>query len=417
MPTWRGNQESLLQHTHEDHHEKPYPTSSQNHSPNTTTTTTTTACTACTACTDALHHPTPHLLIDSSPLCHACFRHLFTLAIESESSFPASWASHPLSASHYAHILGPALLSAYRAKEIEYACPAQERVFCSRTDPPRRPEACGTFVGRWRETRTDGSFCVRCDECAWYTCLRCEETFSTGDVAGSQAAIAHECDPSRDKELQERAFAGLKRSRDWQLCPNENCKRRVELKDGCNHVTCVCKTHFCFVFGSFVRDGEGHWRRKGGCPRFGVKGSERAIFDDGDVFDDNGDLGEGEALRRAFDVQMRMVEDVRRELEVAEARRLRLRDREREVGSGAEGDGEDGQGRRRRRRLRRPHDDLSPDDARRRRKGRDARSRRVEDERASEATSRPRRGFRAFLSDAIDATDYVLFGGSSKRRG
>jgi len=381
----------------------------------------------CTACTDSLSPPTPHLLIDSSPLCHSCFRHLFTLAIESESSFPASWASHPLSADRYAHILGPALLSAYRAKEIEYACPAQERVFCSRTDPPRRPEACGKFVGRWRETRTDGSFCVRCEKCAWYTCLRCEENFSTGDVAGAQASISHECDPSRDKELEERAFAGLKRGKDWQFCPNEGCKRRVQLKDGCNHVRCVCRTHFCFVCGAFVRDGKGHWRREGGCPRFGLRGDRRAIYDEGDVWDDNGSVGEdmevmGEegGLRRAFEVQMRLVEETRRELEMAEARRLR--DRERingDVAGGPDGDVDEPQRRRRRRRRRRPHESVSSDDERRRRERRDVRSRRNEDdvpEPTPEVASRPRRGFQAFLNDAIDATDYVLFGGSSRRR-
>ena len=292
-------------------------------------------------------------------------------------------------------------------------------------------------MGRWRETvgNPDGvsTSCVRCSKCAWYTCLRCEETFSTRDVAGSQTSIIHECDASRDKELEERAFAGLKRGRDWQFCPNEGCKRRVQLKDGCNHVRCVCKTHFCFVCGGFVRDGEGHWRREGGCPRFGVRGGGRAIFDEGDVWDDNGDLGEGErarvlqgredeALRRAFDVQMRIVGDVRRELEAAEARRLRDRGRERENESGA-GDAESGvdrQRRLRRRRRRRPREVVDSDDERRRREHRDARSRPVEDdwsEHTSEAASRPRRGFRTFLNDTIDVTDYVLFGGSSKRRG
>ena len=109
-------------------------------------------------------------------------------------------------------------------------------------------------------------------------------------------------------------------------------------------------------------------------------------------------------------------------MEVAEARRLRLRHRERENESGA-GDAEggvDGQRRLRRRRRRRPHEVVDSDDERRRRERRDARSRRVEDdisEPAPETSSRPRRGFRAFLNDAIDVTDYVLFGGSSKRRG
>jgi hypothetical protein len=129
-----------------------------------------------------------------------------------------------------------------------------------------------------------------------------------------------------------------------------------------------------------------------------------------------------DGLRRAFEMQMRLVGEARRELEAAEARRLRRRDREREgesgAGAGALEGGLDGQ-RRRRRRRRRSHERWSPDDERRRRERREARPRRNEDdlpEPASEVAGRTRRGFRAFLHDAIDVTDYVLFGGSSKRR-
>jgi hypothetical protein len=72
--------------------------------------------------------------------------------------------------------------------------------------------------------------CVKCEACAWYTCLRCEESFSTSDVEGANAAIEHECDPQRGREFEERAFMGLKRGKEWQVCPK--CKRRVELSDG-----------------------------------------------------------------------------------------------------------------------------------------------------------------------------------------
>jgi hypothetical protein len=114
------------------------------------------------------------------------------------------------------------------------------------------------------------------------------------------------------------------------------------------------------------------------------------------------------------------VEETRRELEMAEARRLRGRERiNGDVAGGPDGDVDEPQRRRRRRRRRRPHESLSSDDEQRRRERREVRSRRNEDvvpEPTSEAASRPRRGFRAFLNDAIDATDYVLFGGSSQRR-
>ncbi|KAM0723422.1 hypothetical protein Q7P37_000408 [Cladosporium fusiforme] len=366
----------------------------------------------CTACTSTLTGP--HLEIESSPLCHPCFQHLFTLALHSESSYPANWGGQKLSAPRYAYILGPTLLHAYLAKETEYACPARERVFCARTDPPRRPDECGNFVGRWQEAKV----CVRCEACMWYTCLRCEESFSTSDaVPGREISIAHECDPSRDREVEERAFKGLVRGREWQMCPSERCKRRVELKEGCNHVVCVCGAHFCFVCGAFVRDGKGHWKAEGGCPRFGKKGDERAIYDEGDLWNDNGEVGdeerarrmqeeeddeEVEALRRAFQLQLRMVEEARRDLVRREAER-----------AGASRDGEGG--RRRRRRRMRPRDGNGQVD-----EGLIRREDLVNQQQqaAPDDSAEPhrRRGFRAFLHDAIDATEHVLFGGPAPRR-
>jgi hypothetical protein len=379
----------------------------------------------CTACLDPL--PGPHLLIDSHALCHACFRHLFTLALSNESSYPASWAGRPLSATRYAHILGPELLAAYSAKATEYACPPHERVSCSRADPPRRPEACGKFVGRWRGEK-DSQFgvarCVKCEDCAWYTCLRCEESFSTRDVAGSEAAIEHECDATRDGELDERAFRGLQQGREWQVCPNEGCKRRVELSDGCNHVRCVCRMHFCFLCGLLVRDGEGHWRKNGGCPRFGQKDSKRAIYDEHDVWNDNDDVGDehrvrgmqrveggGEDVsRRVLELQMQMVADMGRESEEAETARLRNRARQGEEMAAGAFSGQQGHERRRRR----AREDRAMNDERRRE--RYVARRRAEAQPfpvPQQLDERRPKGFRAFIGNAIKM---LLFGSPSPRR-
>ena len=275
--------------------------------------------------------------------------------------------------------------------------------------------------------------CVKCEACAWYTCLRCEESFSTHDVGGAEAAIEHECDARRDEELEERAFRGLERGREWQVCPNQDCKRRVELSDGCNHMRCVCRTHFCFVCGRVVRDGEGHWRKEGGCPRFGRKESERAIYDEDDVGNDNDDdvgdeerawgmqrledeNGEEEALRRAFDLQMQMVEDMRREFEEAELARLRNRARQGEgvaAGSLAGHQNHD-------RRRRRPREDRGIDYERRR--DRHNPRPRLEAQpfpaphRFAERNERRPKGFRAFINHAIDATEILLFGSPPPRR-
>jgi len=275
--------------------------------------------------------------------------------------------------------------------------------------------------------------CVKCEGCQWYTCLRCEESFSTGDVGGVEAAIEHECDARRDGELEERAFKGLERGREWQECPNEECKRRVELSDGCNHMRCVCRMHFCFVCGKPVRDGEGHWKKEGGCPRFGTKDSKRAIYDENDVWNDNDDVGdeeraremqrvengeEEEALRRAFELQMRMVVEMsRREREEVDMARWRNRARQGAAGMAAVplGGRQDLEHRRRR-----PREDLGLDYERRHER-RDAR-RRAEVQpfpaphRLVERAERRPKGFRAFINNAIDAAEILLLGSPPRRR-
>jgi len=293
----------------------------------------------CSICCDTQHGT--HLKIDDAPVCHTCFRRPFELATASEEDYPAHWGTRILSAPKWQHILGPALFATYQAKETEYSCPLDQRIYCTRTDPPRRPDPCNHFMGRWRNARD----CLRCEECMWYTCLRCSDSFSPSDTSAAQISIEHHCDPKREQEFENRAFNGLKLGKDYQICPNETCKRKVELSHGCNYIRCHCRTSFCFICGQLVRDGNGHWKSEGGCPRFGQPGDGRAIYDDEDRYDDNEDLTDEQRARelfhrealvmpdwqqdaqRAMDVQMRFVRQAQAEVHAEEARR---RERERQ---------------------------------------------------------------------------------------
>lgn len=260
----------------------------------------------------------------------------------------------------------------------------------------------------------------------WYSYLRCEESFSIGDVAGEEVDIVHECDLRGNAELEERAFKGLVRGKDWQLCPNENCKRRVELSDGCNHVRCHCRTHFCFICGRPVMDGQGHWKLEGGCPRFGQKGSTRAIYDEEDLWNDNGDDesevramrlqmeedGEGEALRRAMELQMQILDERRMEL---------LQDMEARGAESEEPEGsEKSEKRRHRRRRRRRHRENQDSAEGHHPEPQRHQYRHVErpdiPKDVVESPPRRHRGLREFLSDAADATEHVLFGSARPRR-
>lgn len=220
----------------------------------------------CQACTDDFEKGA--IRIDGNKICPNCLRHIFELALKDEADYPAHWGTTQLDRRHYRNIIGRELYERYKAKEIEYACPTSDRVYCARTDPPRRPDRCGGFIGRWDDRAT----CVRCEKCMWYTCIRCEESFSTGEVQGSETTIDHICDPSRESEINARALQGLARGKDYQICPA--CQRPWALWDGCNHMRCTCKAHFCFSCGAKVGQTYRHWRRSR-CPLYNSAREER----------------------------------------------------------------------------------------------------------------------------------------------
>ncbi|KAI0371250.1 hypothetical protein BV20DRAFT_965420 [Pilatotrama ljubarskyi] len=74
--------------------------------------------------------------------------------------------------------------------------------------------------------------CVPC-RVIWHDDLSCEEY---------QALPVDDRSPEDQKALQ------LIKAENWRRCPS--CSFIVELTHGCNHITCRCKTEFCFKCGS-----------------------------------------------------------------------------------------------------------------------------------------------------------------------
>lgn len=82
---------------------------------------------------------------------------------------------------------------------------------------------------------------VGCRRCWWFTCLKCLECFDLGEDLGDEGhdgpvGIEHAC--SEERRGVENAFEGLKRGRDYQICPNEGCRRPAELAAGCKWLPC-----------------------------------------------------------------------------------------------------------------------------------------------------------------------------------
>lgn len=210
----------------------------------------------CSICLEAhaLHNT---VMIATDTVCHGCIRQIFHNAIGDESLYPPMFGTVMLRPSQYREAVPQDLRAAFREKEKEWKIAPSDRIYC----------ACGEFLSE----RKDGGRLFLCGNCPCIICLSCG--------ADATDHMLHACAALQVEDGG--AFQGLERGKDYQICPNRRCKRKVELRDGCNHVSCVCKTQFCYICGEFAKNGSEHWLISSGCPRFGSKGSPRAIFDGG----------------------------------------------------------------------------------------------------------------------------------------
>ncbi|KAJ7136091.1 hypothetical protein C8R44DRAFT_393126 [Mycena epipterygia] len=94
--------------------------------------------------------------------------------------------------------------------------------------------------------RCRGSLCKAC-KCVWHDKLTCE---------------MYQALPMTERAPEDVAFANLAKQEKWRRCPK--CSAMVELKFGCNHITCVCKHHFCYTCGADFEHKSGKYRCKGG---------------------------------------------------------------------------------------------------------------------------------------------------------
>lgn len=206
-------------------------------------------------------HESAPILVGPYQICESGFRDSivpqFEKALKNEAEHPVKVNNIALDINNYTAFFSREFLSEWRTKQLEYATPIQQRLYCG----------CGEFLGRSKQLE-DAHVFLHCRSCRAITCSSCGKAISE---------LRHHCTTS---EKIEDAFANLKRGDDYQLCPNETCKIKITLADGCNHMTCAfCRTDFCFICGNRAKDRSAHWSIGNPCPRFGKKGSPRAIYD------------------------------------------------------------------------------------------------------------------------------------------
>ncbi|KAK4914332.1 hypothetical protein LTR49_017470 [Elasticomyces elasticus] len=179
--------------------------------------------------------------------CDDCLDTLYRASMTDETLFPPRCCRQELPWDKAKHHLDTTLKGEFETKRVELR--AKDRTYC-------HVPTCSVFINPADYVDDDAP----CPNGCANTCIKCK-----------QAAHVGEC--PKNEELE--ALLATAKLNDWQTC--YDCRRMVELKIGCFHMTCICKAQFCYVCGL-------QWK-KCRCPQWEV----RRLLARAEVVVDNGE--------------------------------------------------------------------------------------------------------------------------------
>ncbi|KAF4762177.1 hypothetical protein N7455_001495 [Penicillium solitum] len=182
----------------------------------------------CVACSES--YPESSMIRNSCShvYCQGCVTHLLRNSLADESLFPPRCCRLPLPLEAARGIIDADLWARFEEKKIEHR--DKHRTYCS--DP-----ACSRYILPSHVRDTIGT----CRVCNRQTCTLCKKITHQG-----------ECVDDRIEVLK------LGKAKGWQRCLS--CSHLVELRSGCNHITCRCRHEFCYVCSTPWKQCEcAHW--------------------------------------------------------------------------------------------------------------------------------------------------------------
>ncbi|MCJ1281225.1 hypothetical protein MMC26_000543 [Xylographa opegraphella] len=166
-------------------------------------------------------------------MCHACLRRIFTMSVTDPAHMPPTCCtSEHIPLKHVDKLFDLKFKMKWNKKYQEYT--TANRLYCPakgcgewikpahiHPDPSGGPDNGGRSYGK-------------CSRCKTKVCATCNGRWHS----------SREC-PADDATAQ---FAAIAQAQGWQRC--FNCSATVELKEGCNHMTCRCRAEFCMICGA-----------------------------------------------------------------------------------------------------------------------------------------------------------------------
>jgi hypothetical protein len=159
-------------------------------------------------------------------MCHSCLKRIFTMSVSDPAHMPPRCCTTDhIPLKHVDKLFDQAFKKTWNHKFQEYT--TRNRIYC-----PSR--GCGSWIKPSHiSTDSTGRRIGKCKRCSTRVCCQCN----------NRAHKSSEC----PKDPATREFVEMSKAKGWQRC--YNCSAMVELKEGCNHMTCRCTAEFCMLCG------------------------------------------------------------------------------------------------------------------------------------------------------------------------
>ncbi|PMD46782.1 hypothetical protein L207DRAFT_629273 [Hyaloscypha variabilis F] len=158
-------------------------------------------------------------------MCQSCLKRIFKLSVNDPQHMPPKCCTEDfIPLKHVDKLFDMEFKKTWNRKFVEYS--TKNRIYC----PAKR---CGEWIKPANIHKEDGKKVGKCSRCKMKVCCLCN-----GKWHGTK-------DCPKDEETNRLLEAAKEAG--WQRC--YNCRTMVELKEGCNHMTCRCTAEFCMICG------------------------------------------------------------------------------------------------------------------------------------------------------------------------
>ncbi|KXS97586.1 hypothetical protein AC578_5759 [Pseudocercospora eumusae] len=159
-------------------------------------------------------------------MCHDCLKRVFEMSVKDPAHMPPKCCTNDhIPLKHVDNLFDLKFKTLWNRKYQEYH--TKNRIYCTNSK-------CGEWIKPKHFHTSSGRKYAQCPCCATKVCTLCNGKMHKSRHCPKDPEIA---------QLMEQA-----KEKGWQTC--YSCHAMVELKEGCNHMTCRCTAEFCMICGS-----------------------------------------------------------------------------------------------------------------------------------------------------------------------